>query len=134
MVLVSNRYSDEKTHARCLYCGLPFEHHISKKIRKEHPTALLIIQLYCSKPCEIASAREIEKLRLERESQNTTFQQKYCAQCEFIPSIENFRNLEKCPYCHVPFEFREVTRLRERKKQYKKEYEKRKKNVAENVE
>ena len=127
--------SEEKTHARCLYCGLPFENHISKKVLEEHPNATLIVQLFCSPQCENASQREIEKLRIEREKQNTTFKEKFCPLCKFVPRHWKHRDLENCPYCHIPFEFREVLTLRERKKEWVKQQKikKSEKHVAENV-
>ena len=127
---------ERKTHARCLYCGAEFEHHIPKKVLDEHKNALLIVQLFCSPQCEHESQRELEKERLEREKQNTTFKEKFCPLCKFVPNNWKYRELAKCPYCHVPFEYREVIRWQIREKEWKKEYQERKKrekHVAENV-
>jgi ribosomal protein S27AE len=105
---MSNRYSDEKAHARCLYCGQEFEHHIPKKVLDEHKNALLIVQLYCGKPCEIASQREIERIRLERENQKPHPREKFCPKCGFVPYTMHQKHRKDCPKCASFYEWREV--------------------------
>ena len=112
---------DKKVHGKCLHCGVIFEYVLRKNVLEAHPHLISAYQLYCSPFCENEERRELEALRVEREKQNPTFKQKFCPQCNYVPKYWKHRDLENCPYCKIPFEFREVIRWREKKREFVRE-------------